>query len=203
MSASVNSLPLSLRQEPYAVNDTRGTLAMSFFIATEAALFAALFCSYWYVASQAPSWPPDKPPRLHYAIPMLVILLLSSVVLHWGESQLKKHKFGAATLGLVGTIVMGIGFLIFSVFEYKEGLASLKPTTDVYGALFYTIVTLHAAHVVVGLCMLSYVLLLPSFEPRKDMPHRPYHNATLYWHFVDVVWLFVVFFLYITPNIRK
>lgn len=198
---TTKSLPLSLRREPFALNDTRGTLAISLFIATEGTLFAVLFATYWYVAELAPRWPPDPPPKLHYAIPMLVILLLSSAILHWGEGQIQKRpRF--ATLAVVVTILMGIGFLIFSTFEYGERLQTLSPTQDTYGSLFYTIVTLHAAHVVVGLCMLCFVLLLPSFEPRHDMPHRPYHNAALYWHFVDTVWIFVVLILYVIPNLR-
>lgn len=197
------SLPLSLRREPFTLNDRRGSLAILLFIATEAALFAMLFATYWYMGKGQFRWPPDKPPKLHYAIPMLIVLLASSVVLHWGELQVKKHKVRTGKIALAVTILMGIGFLVMSVFEYKEHLAELLPTRDAYASILYTTVTLHAAHVVVGLCVLSYVLLLPSIEPRQSTPHRPYHNASLYWHFVDTVWVFVVLFYYVVPNIRR
>jgi heme/copper-type cytochrome/quinol oxidase subunit 3 len=50
--------------------------------------------------------------------------------------------------------------------------------------------------------MLIFVLILPKLEPRQFPPYRPYHNATLYWHFVDLVWVFLVTFLYVAPNVR-
>lgn len=204
MSAgTIGNLPLPLRREPFPVNDRRGSFGIQLFIATEATLFIMLFATYWYLAKSAPQWPPDEPPKLHYSIPMLAILLASSFVLHWGEKQIKKHRIRAGMMGLVITILMGIVFLILSVFEYSEHLGNLMPTKDAYAAIFYTTTTLHAAHVVLGLCMLSFVLLLPSVEPRADMPHRPYHNAALYWHFVDTVWFFVIIFFYVIPNIRR
>jgi len=196
-------LPLPLRREPFPVNDRRGSLSILLFIATEATLFVMLFASYWYMGRSAPQWPPDPAPKLHYSIPMLAILLGSSAVLHWGEQQIKKHRVRAGMMALATTIFMGIVFLILSVLEYSEHLGTLMPTKDAYASIFYTIVTLHAAHVVLGLCMLSFALLLPSVEPRPGTPHRPYHNAALYWHFVDTVWVFVIIFLYVIPNIRQ
>ncbi len=204
MSAGTfSNLPLPLRREPFPVNDTRGTFSIILFISTEATLFSILFASYWYMAKAAPQWPPDAPPKLHYSIPMLAVLLGSSAVLHWGEKQIKKHRIRAGMIGLGITIFMGIVFLILSVFEYSEHLGTLMPTKDAYAAIFYTIITLHAAHVVLGLSMLSFVFFLPSVEPRAITPHRPYHNASLYWHFVDTVWFFVIIFLYVIPNLRR
>ncbi len=204
MSASYpETLPPSLLRQPFAINDRRGSLSVLLFIGTEASLFVMLFATYWYMGKGQFKWPPDAPPKLHYAIPMLVVLLASSVVLHWGELQVKKHNIRAGLIALGVAIAMGIGFLVMSVFEYAEHLGSLKPTKDAYAAIFYTTTTLHAAHVVVGLCVLTYVLLLPSIEPRQTTPHRPYHNASLYWHFVDSVWFFVVMFFYVIPNLRR
>lgn len=202
-SFSTPGMPLSLRKQPFALNDTRGTFAISLFICTEATLFVALFVTYYYLASLAPHWPPDPPPDFHIALVMLAVLLASSAVLHWGEKQLEKRRPRAAMTALVVTILMGLGFLVLSVFDFEARLRVLSPTHDAYSALFYTTVTLHAAHVVIGLCMLTFVLILPSFEPRSDMPHRPYHNAALYWHFVDAVWIFVVLLLYVIPGLRR
>ena len=66
--------------------------------------------------------------------------------------------------------------------------------------MFYTITTFHAAHVLAGLLMLSYVLFIPRYAPAAETPYRPYHVASLYWHFVDIVWLFIVAILYLIPN---
>jgi len=199
---AVERIPEARRERPLPIDDRRGTTAMWLFICTEASLFAIFFASYWYSGKGEYRWPPDAPPKLHYAIPMLIVLVSSSLVLYWGELQVKQEKQRAGLIALGVTILMGIGFLILSVFEYKEHLLTLSPRTDAYGSIFYTIVTFHAAHVTLGLCMLLYVLFLPGIEPRERTPHRPFHNAALYWHFVDTVWVFVVAILYVTPNIR-
>lgn len=201
-TTAVEPIPELTRERPLPIDDRRGTTAMWLFICTEASLFAIFFASYWYMSKSEYRWPPDEPPKLHYAIPMLVLLVLSSLVLHWGERQVKRERQRTGLVALGVTVLMGIAFLILSVFEYKEHLQTLSPLTDAYGSIFYTIVTFHAAHVTLGLFMLLYVLFLPSIEPRERTPHRPFHNAALYWHFVDTVWVFVVAILYVTPNIR-
>lgn len=196
-------LPAELRQPPYPQDNRVGSSAILAFIATEATLFAMLFASYWYLGKGQPRWPMDDPPKLHYAIPMLLLLLASSVVLHFGEKKVKEHKVSAGMIFLGITILMGLGFIAMSVLDYQERLRTLSPTQDAYASIYYTTVTLHAAHVVLGLLMMLYVLILPSIEPRETTPHRPYHNMTLYWHFVDLVWVFVVFIMFIIPNLGR
>jgi cytochrome c oxidase subunit III len=179
-----------------------GSYGIMLFIGTEAFLFVMLFTAYFYLAKDTWRWLAEKPPALHYVIPMLIVLLSSSGVAYWGEQQVKRQAYGKARLALVITILMGIGFLALSAFDYKEHLQDVTPQTDAYGSIFYTITTFHVAHVCLGLLMLIFVLMLPKYEPRQWMPYRPYHNAAMYWHFVDIVWVFVVAFLYIAPNIR-
>ena len=79
----------------------------------------------------------------------------------------------------------------------------LTPDTNSYGSIFYTITTLHAAHVIVGVLVLMYVGFQPHYGFARRSPHRPYEVATLYWHFVDAVWIFVVALLYVVPNIQR
>jgi heme/copper-type cytochrome/quinol oxidase subunit 3 len=75
--------------------------------------------------------------------------------------------------------------------------------TDAYGSIFYTITSFHAAHLMLGLFMLLYVLALPQIGPGHKPPHRALHNASLYWHFVDFVWVLIVALLYLAPNIGR
>jgi heme/copper-type cytochrome/quinol oxidase subunit 3 len=184
------------------VDDHRGTYGILLFIFTEAFLFLMLFTAYFYLAEGTWRWLAEKPPKLHYVIPMLAILLGSSGVVYWGEKQLQRGKDRAARLALVIAMLMGVGFLALSAFDYKEHLQDVTPLTNAYGSIFYTLTTLHVAHVCLGLFMLIYTLLLPQYEPRQWPPYRPYHNATMYWHFVDFVWVFIVAFLYVAPNVR-
>jgi len=184
------------------LEDRRGTFGMSLFILTEAWLFIMLFCAYFYLAQGTWRWLAKSPPKLSFAIPMLAILLTSSGVLRWGEKQLKAGQRGAARRAIGGTIFLGCVFLVLQSFEYMEHLKELTPRTDAYGSIFYTITTFHGAHVIVGLLMLIYVLMLPRLEPAPNLPHRPMHNAAMYWHFVDLVWVFIVALMYVAPNIR-
>jgi heme/copper-type cytochrome/quinol oxidase subunit 3 len=202
---AIDRLPPETRDHPPLVttlDNRRGTAGMWLFIITEAALFVMLFFSYFYLAQGGWTWPLEKPPKLHYAIPMLVVLWASSGVLDLGERAVKRQRYSRGFLYLVLTIILGLGFLVLSAFEYMEHLGELLPTTDTYGSIFYTIVTFHAAHVITGLLMLGYAAIIPRWEPVDRPPHRPFHNAALYWHFVDVVWFFIVVFLYIVPNLR-
>lgn len=202
---SIDRLPPETRDHPPLVltlDDRRGAAAMWLFIATEAALFIILFFSYFYLAQGGWTWPHEKPPKLHYSIPMTIILWSSSAVIYWAEEQVKKANYARGRLGALVTIAMGIAFLVLSGLEYYEHLQDLQPTTNVYGSIFYTITTFHVAHLILGLCMLSFAVSLPRLEPVDRPPHRPFHNAALYWHFVDFVWLWIMVFLYFAPNLR-
>lgn len=190
---------------PHGVIDTaRGTWAMSLFILTEAMLFLMLFFAYYYLGHWAPRWPPE-PPKLRLALIMLVVLVSSSVVLYFGEQAARVHAFGRARLLVGTTVVMGIGFLVLQTFEYADHLTHLRPSTNAYGSIFYTLTSLHGAHVVLGLLMLGYVLLLPEqhMAGAEKPPHHALKNASLYWHFVDVVWIFLVALLYVAPNVGR
>jgi heme/copper-type cytochrome/quinol oxidase subunit 3 len=91
--------------------------------------------------------------------------------------------------------------MVIQFFEYREHLKTLLPTSNAYGSIFYTITSFHAAHLTLGMLMLLYVLFLPEIGSGQKPPHRPLANAALYWHFVDVVWVFVVAILYVGPAI--
>lgn len=202
---SIDRLPPETRDHMPLVtvfDNRRGTAGMWLFIVTEAALFTMLFFAYFYLAQGGWRWPHEVPPKLMLALVMLVVLLASSAVLHWGEQQVKAAQYARGRTALALTILMGLGFLTLQSFEYANHLKTLLPTTNVYGSIFYTITTFHAAHLIIGLLMLAYVLILPRLEPVDRPPFRPYHNAAMYWHFVDFVWLLIVLFLYIAPNTR-
>jgi heme/copper-type cytochrome/quinol oxidase subunit 3 len=202
---SIDRLPPETRDHPPLVMELdtrRGTAGMWLFIATEATLFVILFWAYFYLAEGGWTWPHEKPPKLHYAIPMSIILWSSSGVTYWAEKQVKARRYARGRMGGMLTIAMGIAFLVLSAFEYKEHLQELTPMTNVYGSIFYTITTFHVAHLILGLSMLVFALILPRLEPVDRPPHRPFHNAALYWHFVDFVWLWIMIFLYFAPNLR-
>jgi heme/copper-type cytochrome/quinol oxidase subunit 3 len=186
----------------YVLDDNRGSWGMATLIMTEGMLFVSLFASYFYLENNKDRWAIDEPPKMHLAFIMLAILLGSSLVLHWGEKQLKKQNYRAARGAVAVTILMGLAFLTLQAFEYLDHWKELTPYSDSYGSIFYTITTFHGAHVIVGLLSLVFVLFLPRYSPALRSPYRAYHVVSMYWHFVDVVWVFIVGLLYVMPNVR-
>ncbi len=189
---AVRTLPLEER---------RGVWAMWCVIATEFSLFACLFAAYFYLGNNKNRWAVDKPPKLLLALIMLALLLTSSAVLRWGEKQVKQRRYASGRLMLALTILIGVAFLALQGFEYADHWKSLTPYSDSYGSIFYTITSFHAAHLLLGLLMLAYVLVLPRYAPAGESPFRPYETAALYWHFVDFVWILIVLILYVIPNV--
>ncbi len=177
---------------------SRGSWAMALTIVTEALLFVSFFFAYFYVGRLEQYWP-THPPKLKLALILLAILLTSSLTIYAAEHLVKKGAHLAARALLISTILLGAAFVVVQVFEYLDHLKELTPRSNAYGSLFYVITSLHGLHVAAGLLMLIFVACLPELDP-PDSPHRPLHNAALYWHFVDVVWVFVVGLLYVLPH---
>ena len=188
---AVRALPLEER---------RGIWAMWCVITTEAALFACLFAAYFYLGNSKERWQINTPPKLLLALVLLGILLASSGVMHFGQRRLQAGHYEASRIMLAITILLGLIFLLLQGYEYADHWKTLTPFNNSYGSIFYTITTFHALHVVVGLLMLLYVIVLPRYAPARETPFRPYETAALYWHFVDAIWVFVVLILYLIPN---
>jgi len=184
------------------IDTHRGVSAMKLLITNEAMLFVVMFSGYFFLSNGDPRWLSHEPPKLRFAIPMLIVLLTSSAILYFGERASKLKNDLVARICILVTILFGAGFLTLQVFEYREHLKEMTPFSSAYGSMFYTITSLHGLHVTVGLLMLLYVLFLPELEAEKESPHKALHNAGMYWHFVDTVWVFIVALLYVLPNIR-
>jgi len=202
VSSAVQIPPPRVQLATLPVDQRRGIWGMWCVIATEAMLFMCIFGAYYYPGSNKDRWATENPSPLHYPLILLVILLSSSFVLAWGEKQVKLDRFGAAALALWITVALGFIFLGVQGFEYRSHWAELAPYSNSYGSIFYTITSLHAAHVIVGLLMLIYVGLLPRFAKAFRSPHQAYETIALYWHFVDVVWIFIVALLYVMPHFQ-
>ncbi|HTW63572.1 MAG TPA: cytochrome c oxidase subunit 3 [Bryobacteraceae bacterium] len=201
MSASQTIVPQTPSIANLKTDQDLGKYGIWLVISTEGFLFVDLFFSYFYLANRTGRWNVEIPPKLGFALILLAILLASSVVLHlFGEKAVEKEKYGAARAGVAATLLLGLIFLALEGYSMYLSWSNLTPATDSYGSIFYTILCFHAAHVIVGSLMLIYVLFLP-LGPSETTPHRPLHSATLYWHFVDAVWIFVVLFLFILPNL--
>ena len=189
-------------QSPHGrpIERQRGKWGMWLFIASEGTLFALLFFSYAYLGTSNQEWPPHEDPSYMYALILLGILLVSSVVLYWGERSIKKGDTGKLKLSLALTLLLGVAFLVLQYIEYRHHLKHLTPWENAYGSIFYTITTFHLAHLVLGFFMLLFVFARALAGHFSRERHLAVENVALYWHFVDGIWLFVVFILYITPR---
>jgi heme/copper-type cytochrome/quinol oxidase subunit 3 len=177
-----------------------GWWGMILLIVTEASLFVYLLFSYFYLGSMARgAWPPSGPPELRLALPNTVILLLSSGAMWWAESGVRHGAQGRLRLGLLITLGLGIVFLAIQMVEYSN--KHFTPATDAYGSLFFTITGFHGAHVAVGLIMVAVVALRAWLGHFTERRHLAVTNVSLYWHFVDAVWLAVFTSLYLSPRL--
>ena len=202
LSSAVQIPPPRTRLATLPIDQQRGLNAMWLVILTEAMLFVCMFGAYYYLGSNKDRWGEESPPDLMFPFILLAILLGSSIVLHWGERQVRVERFGAARIALWITVVLGIVFTVIQSIEYVTQWKQLSISSDSYGSIFYTITSLHGAHVIVGLLMLAYVGIQPRFGKTMRSPHKPYETVARYWHFVDVVWIFIVALLYVVPHFQ-
>jgi cytochrome c oxidase subunit 3 len=174
-------------------------LATICFLGTDVATFAAGFVYYLFVRVGA--WPPAQLPDLLGSLVLVntTVLLASSATLHYAH-----HALGAGTQrrfrALLGvTVALGAVFLAGQIYEYYELLvvAGFGLQAGVFGSAFYGLTALHGFHVFLGVVMLAVVFgraLRGAYAPERDTSVT---TVSLYWHFVDAVWLLLVTLLYV------
>jgi cytochrome c oxidase subunit 3 len=181
----------------------RGTWGMWMLILTELMIFGALIGSYFYVRAGAHAWPPtgiDKP-KLDKISIATVVLLGSSIPMWWAESGIRRGQVGRLRLGLAIAWVMGAAFFLNQLVEYRELAFGLRD--NVYGSLFYAITGLHGAHLVIGLVMNGLVQVKAWMGKFDEHHHLTVEVVSLYWHFVDGVWILVFSSLYLSPHLIR
>ncbi len=167
-------------------------------IVTEGSLFGYLLFSYLYLASQTEQhWPPEGLPDL--LIPGVnTIILLTSSVFFWASEhciQGRQRRWSIASMALA--VILGIAFVVIQLNEWSKKAYDM--TSNLYGSLYFTITGFHMFHVIVGLIILMLLLLWIALGYFDDRRYAAVTIGGLYWHFVDVVWLFVFTTLYLTP----
>jgi heme/copper-type cytochrome/quinol oxidase subunit 3 len=172
---------------------------MILIIINEAILFASLLASYFYLRFNSPLWPPQgiQRPELVLSSINTAILLGSSFVMQWGLSGIRKDNSGRLRLGLAIAFVMGAVFLGIQIYEYTQ--LEFSPQEVAYASLFWTITGIHATHVLVALLMNAYIQVRANLGQFDGARHQGVENVTLYWHFVDVVWVFIFTSLFLSP----
>jgi heme/copper-type cytochrome/quinol oxidase subunit 3 len=203
--ASPTLLPTSSAL-PDRASGTRafGWWGMVWLIATESMLFASLIASYFFLRFKyGPVWPPDgiESPTLELPLVMSVILWSSSVPVHMAERAIKRGSQRGLRLGLAVGFILGASFICLMSVEYAEKLKEFTPTTNAYGSLFFVITGFHGLHVVIGLLFSAWTQIRARRGAFDEHRHLTVQNFTMYWHFVDAVWIFVLATIYLSPNL--
>lgn len=177
-----------------------GALGVKLFIASLGMLFAATLAAYLAVRLKAADWPPPGMPRLPWfgLLFSTAVLVVSSL---WMRGALKAVRAGdRAALVRFLRLTLGCGFLFLicqAVNWWSLIQAHLTAATNLYGFTFFVLTGLHALHVIGGLVVLIVVtgkaargLYSPSFHPGVS-------HASLYWHFLDIVWIVMFLLMFI------
>jgi cytochrome c oxidase subunit 3 len=176
----------------------KGTVGMLLFIAAEASIFSIFVVAYLYYLGKDTVGPT---PREVLSVPILntVILLSSSGTITAAERALKHGRVRSFGVWWLVTILLGAVFLVGTAQEWHELITehNLTISTNLFGTTFYSLVGLHATHVLLGLIALTVVMLLTA--ARKVRQEQAWRTVVLglYWHFVDVVWVVVFTVVYV------
>ncbi|KCZ62965.1 cytochrome B562 [Hyphomonas sp. L-53-1-40] len=195
---------------------------MILFIASEVMFFVGWFWSFFEFAifesarvgetwdsanalyadglSRFADWPPvgvETFDPFHLPLINTLILLLSGTTVTWAHHALQHNDRAGAKLGLVFTVLLGMVFTLLQAYEYSHAAFTFDGT--LYGSAFFMATGFHGAHVVIGTIFLAVCLIRLLMGGMSAEKHLGFEFAAWYWHFVDVVWLFLFAFVYVVP----
>ena len=195
---------------------------MILFIASEVMFFVGWFWSFFEFAiyesarvgetwdsanalyadglSRFADWPPvgvETFDPFHLPLINTLILLLSGTTVTWAHHALQHNDRAGAKLGLVFTVLLGMVFTMLQAYEYSHAAFTFDGT--LYGSAFFMATGFHGAHVVIGTIFLAICLIRLLMGGMSAEKHLGFEFAAWYWHFVDVVWLFLFAFVYVVP----
>jgi cytochrome c oxidase subunit III len=190
---------------PYRVGHRK--LGMWLFIMSDSLTFGALLVAYSYARAASVKWPTPFPfnPSIVFSTTMTLVLLSSSLTMVFAVSASKRGKRGAARKWILATMVLGLTFVVLHMMEWNhligEGLAPFElpeewktawpGASPLFGSTFFGITGLHMFHVLTGVIYLGVV------ATRIKKLNDDVEVAGLYWHFVDLVWMFVFPLIYL------
>ena len=176
----------------------RGKVGVIFLILTETALFSIFVVVYLVYIGKSLNGPYPKD-VLDLPVLATMCLLSSSLTIVFAEHSLEKGNLGRFKLWWLATILLGTIFLIYTGIEWQRLIYHdhLTISTNLFGTTFYSLVGLHASHVIVGLTFLLLVLIVTLLGFPIHTQLRRVLFLSWYWHFVDAVWVIVFTVVYI------
>jgi cytochrome c oxidase subunit III len=177
-------------------------LGFWFFLGGETVLFASLFATYLALKDSVPSSEHAKAADL-FELPlvflMTMLLLTSSLTSVFAMYHMKNYNFKKMQQWLFITVALGLGFLGCEIYEFRHYYHEFEHTftSSAFGSAFYTLVGFHGGHVVFGLSWIT-ALMIRNAKRGLTLYNAPkFYLASLYWHFIDVVWVFIFTVVYL------
>jgi cytochrome c oxidase subunit 3 len=184
--------------EPVWALPSRGRVGMFSLIAAESAIFTIFVIAYIYYMGKSQSGPLPKD-VLEIPIFITICLLSSSLTIHLAVRALRNAKVGAFGLWWLATMALGTIFLVGTGREWQRMIfeKGLTISTNLFGTTYFSLVGLHAFHVTAGLIAIGVTMLLTFWGKVKPEHSERADVFSLYWHFVDVVWVIVFTVVYV------
>jgi cytochrome c oxidase subunit 3 len=172
-------------------------LGMLLFIISEIMLFGAFFTAYFFIRVVGEANWPAQGEELPVAIAGVntAILLSSSFTMHWALEGARNENRRALKVGILTTFLLGLTFLTIQVNEYVH--LGFSPADNAQGTIFYGLTGLHGAHVFIGLNLLLFATIRAFRGHYSAKEHRGVEVPGIYWHFVDIMWIFVFSTIYV------
>lgn len=177
-------------------------LGIILFIVSEILFFFSFFWSFFHLRltqliELGINWPPSGILTFNpFIIPLLntIILLTSGISITWAHHRLLNNYFKQFIISLIITIILGVYFSILQIYEYYEAPFNISDSS--YGSIFFIATGFHGLHVIIGTTFLIICYLRNKFIHFSSNHHFGFEAAAWYWHFVDIVWLFLFIVVY-------
>ena len=184
--------------QPAWVLPSRGRVGMFSLIGAESAIFTIFVVAYIFYLGKSVSGPTPKD-VLELPIFSTICLLSSSLTVHLAVRALRQAKVGVFGLWWLLTLTLGAIFLVSTGREWHHLIydKGLTVSTNLFGTTYYSLVGLHAFHVTVGLLAIALTMILTLLRKVKPEHSERAEVFSLYWHFVDVVWVIVFTVVYV------
>ena len=175
---------------PYTQRSAKpnGWWGMAVFVATEATLFGTLIGSYYDLRFRTPHWPPPGVPDPKVAVPLvlLAVLVAASVPVQLASVFARAGRVGATQLALLTALVLQSGYLAMQIHLFVDDLNRVSPQDTAYGSIYFTLVGVHHAHVLVGLLLEGW-LVLRLFRGITEYRTVGVRATAFYWLAVNVL----------------
>ncbi|OCA83944.1 cytochrome (ubi)quinol oxidase subunit III [Pseudobacillus wudalianchiensis] len=172
------------------------------FLGGETVLFASLFATYIALKDKVPS-PDHMLAKDLFELPlvfvMTMLLLTSSLTSVYAMYHMKNYNFKKMQLWMLITVILGLGFLGCELYEFHHYYTEYNHTftSSAFGSAFYTLTGFHGAHVVFGLVWMTLLMIRNAGRGLSLYNAPKFYLASLYWHFIDVVWVFIFTVVYL------